>query len=702
MIELKSCQKIYSNGNIGIQDVQLTLPNHGLIGIYGKSGSGKSTLINCMGGLDRFTEGSVILNGEELPSLNLYATFVFQEYKLIEELTVEDNLLIACPHVQKEKIDALLNKMELLPHKRNLVNSISGGQRQRIEIIRSVLQDSDILLCDEPLANLDEENQQIVLNLFKELSREKLILIVSHNRDILETYIEDYIVIQEGKIIENHISSGISDEKEFTPRGSIGLSFKYSALLAFNNIRKNKLKAIITFLFLFLSMTMLAVLLTILSINLGQMFNDCFEEKNVSYFTLRPFDDTKKYPSFKNVTEEQIQQIEPEIISYENVNFYYTYQDKSGEENSGSISTIWVSTTYQSQYEIANDEVYISSSMAQFLGATVNETIGVGNHRYLTIKGILSEETEEFIFLMNEATFSKLQGNLLSHHHSINVVKDEQGKEIQNIMVYNPYSEEEHLSIYKGREPQTSTEIAIPKFMLEQYHLTEENALGKTITLRVKTDDIVSLEYQIVGLSGYFVISSSEFENFIGSYSTARLNTGRKGMVLLHFSKQFFQRAIAADLCPDNSFTNDVLFIYYMLKGFTTILSVLAGIFALIAILTIFNSTNTSMIKNKKNIGVFISFKIKKSSVMFSYWLESLMVGMGVILVVYIVYPLILWVLNLMIERQWNFDFHFLRMNYWVVPIILIGMFLVTVLGIILPFKNLVRKAPIDILYERA
>ena len=139
-----------------------------------------------------------------------------------------------------------------------------------------------------------------------------------------------------------------------------------------------------------------------------------------------------------------------------------------------------------------------------------------------------------------------------------------------------------------------------------------------------------------------------------------------------------------------------------MLKGFTTILSVLAGIFALIAILTIFNSTNTSMIKNKKNIGVFISFKIKKSSVMFSYWLESLMVGMGVILVVYIVYPLILWVLNLMIERQWNFDFHFLRMNYWVVPIILIGMFLVTVLGIILPFKNLVRKAPIDILYERA
>lgn len=328
MIELKTCKKVYSNGNIGIQNINIKLPNKGLIGIYGKSGSGKSTLINCLSGLDKFTEGSILLNDKEISNIGQYSTIIFQEYKLLENMTLVDNLLIACPNIDENVLDEMLKKTNLYNYKNDKVNSISGGQRQRVEIVRALLQDVDIILCDEATANLDEENKNIILNLLKEYSKEKLIIVISHDKEFIQKYTKDYLILDEGKIVENHIT--ISSFESFSPKAISPkkLSFKHTFQFAFDNIKKNKFKSLMTLVFSFLSLTMLSILFTILSMNLSQLFYNTFDEKDVSYFILKPFDDEKKYPSDNDIKDDDIYNIQPEIISYENLNFAFEFNQK--------------------------------------------------------------------------------------------------------------------------------------------------------------------------------------------------------------------------------------------------------------------------------------------------------------------------------------------------------------------------------------
>lgn len=219
MIELKNLTKIYKTNRKSdikaVNDVSLKLPDKGFVFIIGKSGSGKSTLLNMIGGLDSITSGSVIVNGTDIKDLSAVETtryrnanigFVFQDYHIIDHLTVRENVSLSLELANDtfyEKVEDVISKVELSEYINRYPKELSGGQKQRIAIARAIIKDVGILLCDEPTGNLDKKTTKQVLDILKEMSKERLVVIVSHNMLDAESYADRIIELAEGKVIRD-------------------------------------------------------------------------------------------------------------------------------------------------------------------------------------------------------------------------------------------------------------------------------------------------------------------------------------------------------------------------------------------------------------------------------------------------------------------------------------------------------------------
>ena len=219
MIKLEKISKKYiiskSETTLALDDVSLTLPDRGLVFVLGKSGSGKSTLLNIIGGLDNPTSGDVFVDGNHINKLkedelsdycNNYLGFIFQDYFLLDNLTVYDNVKLALSlkdNVDDKLIDETLEKVGILEFKNRLPKNMSGGQKQRIVIARSIIKNPHILLCDEPTGNLDSATAKSILEILKNLSKNILVVIVSHNVDDAYKYADRIIEISDGRIIND-------------------------------------------------------------------------------------------------------------------------------------------------------------------------------------------------------------------------------------------------------------------------------------------------------------------------------------------------------------------------------------------------------------------------------------------------------------------------------------------------------------------
>lgn len=216
MFELKDVSKIYKKRRkikYALDNVSLKLPDKGFVFIVGKSGSGKSTLINIISGLDSYSKGEVIYNNKSYSTLSFTDFdilhhnefgFVFQDYCLIENATVEDNIALGALQNHKKldkEIHEILVKVDLKNSEKKLVKQLSGGQKQRVSLARALIKHPKVVFCDEPTGNLDFRSSIKVLNILKEISKEKLVVIVSHNEENAYEYGTRIIQLNEGKII---------------------------------------------------------------------------------------------------------------------------------------------------------------------------------------------------------------------------------------------------------------------------------------------------------------------------------------------------------------------------------------------------------------------------------------------------------------------------------------------------------------------
>ena len=217
MIHVTNLTKIYRSRHRSVcralDKVNLTLPDAGLVFVLGKSGSGKSTLLNLIGGLDSITEGRILVDGNDLSTFreqdfcnyrNTHIGFIFQDYHLIDELTVSENILLSLNLRRMEdgdRVRAALEKVDLAGYGDRYPSELSGGERQRIAIARAIVKNPRIILADEPTGNLDTNTATAITELLRSLSRECLILVVSHNLNDANKYADRIVELSHGRIV---------------------------------------------------------------------------------------------------------------------------------------------------------------------------------------------------------------------------------------------------------------------------------------------------------------------------------------------------------------------------------------------------------------------------------------------------------------------------------------------------------------------
>ena len=219
MIKVQELTKIYKSKNrtncVALDHVSFTLPDNGMVFVLGKSGSGKSTLLNLLGGLDEFEEGEIFFEDEQLSGFTQqdfydyrcrHIGFVFQDFHLLEELTVEENIKLVFDLESADygdRISYSLEKVGMLQYASRYPRELSGGQKQRVAMARAIAKNPEVILCDEPTGNLDADNSKQILNLLKEFSKTKLVIIVSHNIPDAEAYADRVLELCDGKILRD-------------------------------------------------------------------------------------------------------------------------------------------------------------------------------------------------------------------------------------------------------------------------------------------------------------------------------------------------------------------------------------------------------------------------------------------------------------------------------------------------------------------
>lgn len=226
-----------------INNTSLEFGDNGFVALLGPSGSGKTTLLNVIGGLDKVRRGKIYINGRKITgrlqgcidkTRNLNIGYIFQDYKLVEDLSVYDNVSLALKMVgikDRKEIDKrvcyVLDKVGMLRYKKRPCSMLSGGERQRVGIARAIVKNPSIIIADEPTGNLDSKNSVEIMNIIKAISKEKLVVLVTHEVNLAKFYADRIIELEDGKII-NDYKNKEQNELEYEMNNTLYLKdYKY-------------------------------------------------------------------------------------------------------------------------------------------------------------------------------------------------------------------------------------------------------------------------------------------------------------------------------------------------------------------------------------------------------------------------------------------------------------------------------------------
>ena len=265
MLQLKNIKKSYKTGNftqVALDNVSLNFKKHEFVSILGPSGSGKTTLLNIIGGLDRYDKGDLIIKGKSTKKFkdrdfdsyrNKSVGFIFQNYNLISHIDILSNVemgmtLSGKRRKERKKIaKELLKKVGLGDHLHKKPNQLSGGQMQRVAIARALANDPEIILADEPTGALDSKTSKQIMDLIKEISKDKLVIMVTHNNELAKEYSDRIILMKDGNVVgDTSINTKDEEIKEEYKLKKTKMNFFTALNLSLNNIRTKKGRTILT------------------------------------------------------------------------------------------------------------------------------------------------------------------------------------------------------------------------------------------------------------------------------------------------------------------------------------------------------------------------------------------------------------------------------------------------------------------------
>ncbi len=335
MLRIKNIRKTYRTGELvqqALDDVSLDLRDNEFVAILGPSGSGKTTLLNIIGGLDRYDEGDLIINGVSTKHYkdrdwdtyrNHTIGFVFQSYNLIPHQSVLSNVELALTiggvshKERRQRALEALDKVGLKEQAHKRPNQMSGGQMQRVAIARALVNDPDILLADEPTGALDSKTSLQVMGLLKEVAKDRLVVMVTHNPELADTYANRIVNLKDGHILSDSNPFFAEEEKiqkDSEKKRKAHMSYLTALSLSFNNLLTKKGRTIMT---AFAGSIGIIGIALILSLSTGfQNYIDKIQEDTLSSYPLTITSETADATSaiLTMVTDRQENQVEGDRV----------------------------------------------------------------------------------------------------------------------------------------------------------------------------------------------------------------------------------------------------------------------------------------------------------------------------------------------------------------------------------------------------
>ena len=351
MLELKNVSKFYYKKGIvssGISKVSLKFDMGEFIAITGESGSGKSTLLNVISGLDTYEEGEMYVNGEETSHYNeedyeeyrkKYIGNIFQSFNLVNSYTVYQNVELVLlingetRRSVKHKVIDILKKVDLYKYRHTKVSKLSGGMKQRVAIARCLAKDTPIIIADEPTGNLDSKNAKSVLKLLYEISKYKLVIVVTHNFEQISEYATRRITMHDGSVIEDMKLKDKNEVKEVNTskfkKTKVISNLRLGIRNTFNIVPKFLL---LTFVYAFVLISIVGVYSAFLELeSTNNTYNSFFNEtdankrvivkkKDNSSFTNEEINKLKSISNVEKViTNDYVYDYSMSLMDYENI-----------------------------------------------------------------------------------------------------------------------------------------------------------------------------------------------------------------------------------------------------------------------------------------------------------------------------------------------------------------------------------------------
>ena len=377
-----------------LNGISFDLPATGVVAILGKSGSGKSTLLNVLSGLDRFDSGDIQCFGKSMKNFsakeldyyrNSCVGFVFQEYHLIPELNVCDNIALAL-QLQgqagaKEKIQAVLKQVDLEGYEKRNIDELSGGQKQRVAIARALVKEPKIIFADEPTGALDSHTGESILQILKAVSAEKLVILVTHDREFAEKYGDRVIELADGVVIKD---SGADYrftevEKEMSLRRS-RMPIRSALKIGCSNFKYHPIRLISTVVLSVIAFLMLGVSLITSTVTYSDFIYDYLCAKDITSSILMKYENDMQGCFSKEELVALRQQFQADIMSIRYKDILLDDCDELDNVLPYMISQVsqeslaYLRMPYEGRLPATNNEIAISQALADAIGGGCLET----------------------------------------------------------------------------------------------------------------------------------------------------------------------------------------------------------------------------------------------------------------------------------------------------------------------------------------
>jgi len=701
MLQLKSIKKDYYLAGEpvpALNGISLNFKKNEFVSILGASGSGKTTLLNIIGGLDRYTSGDLLVDGKSTSDFqdddwdayrNSTIGFVFQTYNLISHLTVLDNVEMALrlsgvgSAERKERATKVLVEVGLADHLRKRPNQLSGGQMQRVAIARALVNNPKVLLADEPTGALDSHTSKQIMELIQEISKDRLVIMVTHNSEISNTYSDRIVRLVDGIVVEDTKPTAVTETRMINDKmlnKKTKMSYLTAIKTSFKNLLTKKGRTIITAIAGSIGIIGIAL---VLSISTGMTdYVDTMQSDTLAGFPLTISNSVRT--SILKRPQEEMQNLSEEQLNFPDESIIYSDDSAANTiTHTNIINDAFLEYLIQMDLSLYNSISYTKAITMNVIAETnaggyIRVSSGASDFGFLTSSGTMSEipNSPEFI----QSQYDTLIGTYPDAYNELALIIDGQNKidvsilEALGIDVTESYDFNDFIGMTFKIIPnnlfyQQVGSVFIPGNDYESMYQSSASITIEIVGI-LRIDEEASSEILSTGigyttmLTDYMLNLAETSEIVLAQLASPTINVLTGSPFNSQITYQNIMRSIGGDASPTGvqiypiSFdAKDEIKVYLdaynvgledeykivytdladtisstiseLINTITIILTAFAGISLIVSSIMIGIITYVSVVERTKEIGIMRSLGARKKDISRIFNAETILIGLG-------------------------------------------------------------------------